>query len=197
MYLKYFLKHYYEMLKGHIKSLFLKLYYPQKYFYLNKIRGNYFLLFKTKLKLYNKIKYLLKINNISNYIIISRIKTIYSLNRKYIYSKIIKKKANYTDSIGFKIITKNRNDCYKIMNILINNFKLKKKYGIINPEDFFKTQKFMRKTNSICKNQIFVKIIYNGCNIHFILIPKNNLEYIYNQRNIYIDFINTTIKNNK
>ena len=183
------------MLKGYFKGLIIRLTNPKRYAYLLKLRGDYSLLTEIKHKLFLKIKYYLDNEKITDYILISRIKTIGSVDRKDRYIKLLNKTGDHSDSIGFKIIVKNKIDCYKIMNILVTNFKLKKRLNLINPEDFFKHKKLMRNTKSIAKNHIFVKIMFDHYPIHFILMPITEYKYIHKQRQVYLNFIYKTINN--
>jgi hypothetical protein len=192
-----YLTHYFEMFCGYFKGLIIKVNNPKRYSYLKEIRGNYRLLLNNKKKLLNEVKYLLKDNNINCHLLISRIKTIGSIDRKERYNKIRNSINNHHDSIGIKIVPKNKKDCYKIMDLLINNFKLEHGKDIINPEDFFENKKLMRNTNSICKDQIFVKINYNNSFVHFILCPKYNHKFIMKERRKYISHINQKINSKR
>ena len=181
------------MFCGYIKGLIIKINNPKRYFYLETIRGNYRLLNSNRKKLLNKFKLLLQEQNISYYLVMSRIKTIGSVDRKERYNKTQNTKNNHYDSIGVRIVTYSKKDCYKVMNLLLKNFRLEKEKNIINPEDFFKNKKLMRNTTSISKNQIFMKINYNSCSVHFILILKYNLKFISKERQKYINYINNII----
>lgn len=133
-------------------------------------------------------------NNIKDYVCISRIKTIGSIERKDKYIKITNK-GDHSDGIGIRFIAKNTADCYKIMDILIRKYTLQTGEDVINPEDFFKNPKIMRNTDSIAKNHIFVKIIFETFPIHIIIMPKSDYVYIHQQRKKYLRFIYKTIKN--
>lgn len=192
---KLFFNHYIEMLVGYINGMILRIINPRRYFYLKNLRGNYNILSKTKRQLVSEIKDHLCKNQINNFTLISRIKTIGSVDRKDRYIKALNKKGDHGDAIGIKIITKDKADCYTIMDILITNYRLQEWKNLINPEDFFKDKKVMRNTDSVAKNHIFVKIIFNGFRVHFILIPKSDYKYIHQQRKKYLRFVYKTIKN--
>lgn len=193
--IKLFLAHYREMMIGQIKGLILRIFNPKRYTYLKDLRGDYKILNRSKSQLVKEIKEHLRKNQITDFTLISRIKTIGSVDRKDRYIKTLNKKGDHGDAIGIKIITKDKTDCYKIMNILITDYELQTGENLINPEDFFKNEKLMRNTNSIARNHIFVKIIFEGIPVHFILMPKLDYKYIHQQRKIYLRFVYHTIKN--
>jgi len=195
--LKVYFNHYLEMFLGYLKGQYIRITNPRRYFLLRKMRGDYSVLLKKKVKLQKQITSILKSNKIQTNII-SRIKTIGSIDRKERYSKILKKSKNYSsnDVIGLKIITKNKKDCYKVLKLIMSNFVLQKVEDMQNPEDFFKEPKIMRNTNSIAKNHIFVKIIFNGSPVHIILMQRSDVAYVHKQRKIYIKFVKNVIKSN-
>ena len=183
------------MIIWHIKGIIIRITNPQRYRYLKYIRWDHHRLYMAKKKLISEIKNLLYENNIIKYRLISRIKTIGSIERKERYLKLLHKKDKHCDVIGIKIITQNKKECYKIMNILVKIYKLQKGEQLVNPEDFFKHQKFMRNTDSIAKNHIFVKIIFDTFPIHIIIMPKSDYVYIHQQRKKYLHFVYKSIKN--
>lgn len=193
--IKLFLAHYREMMIGRIKGLFLKFFNSRRYIYLKKLRGNYKILNKSRKQSVKEVKEHLYKNQITDFIFISRIKTIGSVDRKDKYIKALNKKGDHGDAVGIKIITKDKKDCYRIMKILITDYELQKWENLVNPEDFFKNEKLMRNTNSIARNHIFVKIVFKWTPIHFILMPKSDYKYIHQQRKIYLRFVYNTIKN--
>ena len=74
--IKLFLTHYIEMMIGQIKGLFLKVFNPRRYMYLRNLRGNYKILNKARKQLIKEIKEHLHKNHLTDFILISRIKTI-------------------------------------------------------------------------------------------------------------------------
>jgi ppGpp synthetase/RelA/SpoT-type nucleotidyltranferase len=114
------------MLVGHIKGMFLRITNPRRYFYLKNLRGDYGILSKTKHQLVSEIKDHLHKSQIDNFTLISRIKTIGSMDRKDRYIKALNRKGDHSDVIGIKIITKDKTDYYKIMNIMIAEYSLQK-----------------------------------------------------------------------
>jgi hypothetical protein len=189
---KRYLEHKTEMSKDHIQTLWLSLTNHEKYNYLKKLRGDYKTLSKIKKELLTKMKTVLKNDHIK-FKIISRIKPIISIERKEKYNKILNKPLIINDNIGLTIISHNKNDCYKILNLIIKNFKLRIEKDLKNPEDFFKEPKLIKNTDSTAKNHIFVKIIYNNLPIHIILITKDDVLKVSKARRQYVRYIKNVI----
>ncbi len=190
-YLWAYLKHQKELLVGHLKSLYLQIVYPQTYEQMKKIRGNY-------KKLLKEIKQLLKSNDLAcDYI--SRVKTIYSINRKYTYCQIKKRNFNtaITDFIGAKILPKTYKDCHKAAEIILANYKLQIVEGMKNPENFFGPPQKMRDTDSQIKNQIYIKILYENSPAHIMIQPQSEISSISKDRAKYIQCINKALKEYK
>ncbi len=183
--------HHLEMIKGHLKGIYLKIFDFKRYSYIYNLRGDYNHLNKVRKELVLKVKTILKENKI-NYSLISRIKTIGSFDRKEKYKQIINKKIIKNSSIGIKIITQNKSDCYKVKNILDTlNFK------IISFNDFFKKPEKINKTNSVLKNKFFYRIKYKDLPIHIIIIPKYYCYIDLKKRKKYLAFVYNKIKLNK
>jgi hypothetical protein len=104
---------------------------------------------------------------------------------------------SFTDLIGIKIIANNNEDCYKILNLILQKYTLQKLSGLDNPEDFFKNPKQMRQTNSVTTNQIYIKIFYKNSLVHIMIQPKWHINQIEKDRSEYIKSTLDIINKNK
>jgi hypothetical protein len=189
------------MVIGYLKGKYILITNPKRYIYLTNIRGNFFSLYRKKRKFLKLIKKNIKQNKLSNVQIISRVKTIGSIDRKEKYKQIKYKQVIIPylqdDLIGVKFFVNKKEDCYKLIELIKDIAPFVNLKNKINPRDYFLSPTNCNKTNANLKNCITGNVLFEDSLIHIFILLKSDKSFQDKERIIYLRDINSVIKDNK
>jgi len=189
------------MIIGYLKGQYIRITNPKRYIYLKKIRKDYSNLKKIELKFNKLIKQKIRDKNLSKIKIISRIKTIGSLDRKEKYKKIkyttVKISYLQDDLIGFKFFVNDYKKGCRLIEIIKQIASFIKLENKVNPRNYFLHHAKCNKTSVCLTKCITGNVLFEGTLIHiFVLLNKDKCFHIRNRR-LYLREVNNTIKANK